>query len=178
MRELKLANCHVYCRYEDDDWAIAFTQPGLSEAAIRFEAYEDGEFTLTWDTENGNFHYLHLIDNMTGVDVDCLAETEYRFTAKKDDFRSRFRLLFGYTDIEEGENGGQENSTFAFQSGDELVINGEGAFTMFDVTGREMMSTETHGAQTIAPLPDIATGVYLLRLETVNGTKVQKIVIK
>lgn len=178
MRELKLANCHVYCRYEDDDWAIAFTQPGLSEAAIRFEAYEDGEFTLTWDTENGNFHYLHLIDNMTGVDVDCLAETEYRFTAKKDDFRSRFRLLFGYTDIEEGENGGQENTTFAFQSGDELVINGEGAFTMFDVTGREMMSTETHGAQMIAPLPDIATGVYLLRLETVNGTKVQKIVIK
>ena len=178
MRELKWAKCHVYCRYEGEDWTIAFTQPGLTEAAIRFEAYEDGEFTMKWDAENGEFHYLHLIDNMTGADVDCLAETEYRFTATTEDFRSRFRLVFGYTGIEEEEVEGQEVTTFAFQSGDDLVVNGEGTLTMYDVTGRAMMNVETYGTQTVAPLPDLATGVYLLRLETVNGTKVQKIVIK
>lgn len=178
MRELKWAKCHVYCRYEGEDWTIAFTQPGLTEAAIRFEAYEDGEFTMKWDAENGEFHYLHLIDNMTGADVDCLAETEYRFTATTEDFRSRFRLVFGYTGIEEEEVEGQEVTTFAFQSGDDLVVNGEGTLTMYDVTGRAMMNVETNGTQTVAPLPDVATGVYLLRLETVNGTKVQKIVIK
>ena len=178
MRELKWAKCHVYCRYEGEDWTIAFTQPGLTEAAIRFEAYEDGEFTMKWDAENGEFHYLHLIDNMTGADVDCLAETEYRFTATTEDFRSRFRLVFGYTGIEEEEVESQEVTTFAFQSGDDLVVNGEGTLTMYDVTGRAMMNVETYGTQTVAPLPDLATGVYLLRLETVNGTKVQKIVIK
>ena len=178
MRELKWAKCHVYCHYEDEDWTIAFTQPGLTEVAIRFEAYEDGEFTMKWDAENGEFHYLHLIDNMTGVDVDCLAETEYRFTATTGDFRSRFRLVFGYTGIEEGEVEGQEVTTFAFQSGDELVVNGEGTLTMYDVTGRAMMNVETNGTQTVAPLPDVATGVYLLRLDTINGTKIQKIVIK
>lgn len=178
MRELKWAKCHVYCRYENEDWTIAFTQPGLTEAAIRFEAYEDGEFTMKWDAENGEFHYLHLIDNMTGVDVDCLAETEYRFAATTEDFRSRFRLVFGYTGVEEEENEGQEVNTFAFQSGDELVVNGEGTLTMYDVTGRAMMNVETYGTQTVTPLPDLAAGVYLLQLDTINGTKVQKIVIK
>jgi hypothetical protein len=178
MRELKGAKCHVYCRYEDEDWSVVFTQPGLSEAAIRFEAMEDGEFTMKWDTQNGDFHYLHLVDNQTGADVDCLATDEYRFTATTEDYRSRFRLVFGYTGIEEPEAGEAGDNTFAFQSGDELVVTGEGSLTMFDVTGRAVMSAETYGVQTAAPLPKVAAGVYLLRLETVNGTKVQKIVIK
>ena len=180
MRELKGAKCHVYCRYEGDDWTIVFTQPGLTEAAIRFEAMEDGEFTMKWDTQNGDFSYLHLIDNMTGADVDCLTTDEYRFTATTEDYRSRFRLVFGYTGIEEPEGDGSStgSGTFAFQSGDELVVTGEGSLTMFDVTGRAVMSTQTYGTQTAASLPNVAAGVYLLHLETANGTKVQKIVIK
>lgn len=179
MRDLKLATCHVWCHYEDRDWAVAFTKPGLAEVPIRFEAYENGAYTLTWNTQNGDFSYLHLIDNMTGVDVDCLAENEYRFEASTTDYRSRFRLLFGYTGIEENqENADQQVSDFAFQSGDELVVNGEGMLRMFDVTGRQVMSQEVHGAQTSTPVPDISVGVYLLQLDTVNGTRVQKIVIK
>lgn len=176
MRDLKLATCHVYSRYEGKDWTIAFTQPGITEVAVRFEAYTDGEYTLRWDTENGDFHYLHLLDNMTGADVDCLAETEYRFHANKEDYRSRFRLVFDYTGIEEPDNNGDQ-VTFAYQSGDELVITGEGTLTMFDVTGRSVMSTQIHGTQTVLSLPNVSTGVYLLRLGTANGTKVQKIVI-
>ena len=176
MRDLKLATCHVYTRYEGKDWAIAFTQPDVTEVSIRFEAYADGEYTLRWDTENGDFHYLHLLDNMTGADVDCLAETEYRFHANKDDYRSRFRLVFDYTGMEEPDNNGDQ-VTFAYQSGDELVITGEGTLTMLDVMGRAVMSTEIFGMQTALSLPNASTGVYLLRLGTANGTKVQKIVI-
>ncbi len=179
MRDLKLATCHVWCHYEDRDWAIAFTKPGLTEVPIRFEAYENGEYTLTWNTQNGMFSYLHLVDNMTGVDVDCLSEKEYRFMATTTDYRSRFRLLFGYTGVEEDEtNGDQQVADFAFQSGDELVVNGEGMLRMFDMTGRQVMSGEMHGTQTSTPLPDISVGVYLLQLNTVNGTRIQKIVIK
>ena len=119
-----------------------------------------------------------LIDNTTGADVDCLTTGEYRFTATTEDYRSRFRLVFGYTGIEEPESEDIQNTTFAFQSGDELVVTGEGTLTMFDVTGRAVMSTQTYGTQTAAPLPGVAAGVYLLRLETADGTKVQKIVIK
>lgn len=179
MRDLRLATCHVWCRYEDRDWAIAFTKPGMAEVPIRFEAYENGEYTMTWNTQNGNFSYLHLIDNMTGVDVDCLTEREYRFVASTSDYRSRFRLLFGYTGIDDHQTeGDQQVTNFAFQSGDELVVNGEGTLQMFDVTGRKVMSKEIQGMQTATALPDVSVGVYLLRLDTVNGTKVQKIVIK
>jgi hypothetical protein len=38
--------------------------------------------------------YLHLIDNLTGADVDLLQMPEYTFTAKTTDYASRFRLVF------------------------------------------------------------------------------------
>ena len=57
-------------------------------------------------------------------------------------------------------------------------MTGEGTLPMYDVTGRKVMALETFGVQTAAALPDVAKGVYLLRLDTANGSKTQKIVIK
>ena len=49
--------------------------------------------------ENVEMDYLHLIDNMTGEDVDLLAgastgSATYTFEAKTTDCASRFRLVF------------------------------------------------------------------------------------
>jgi hypothetical protein len=51
-----------------------------------------------------SFSYLHLIDNMTGADVDLLPllrgqgglnqPATYTFTAKTTDYESRFKLVF------------------------------------------------------------------------------------
>jgi hypothetical protein len=38
--------------------------------------------------------YLHLIDSLTGADVDLLTEPSYTFDAKTTDDASRFRLVF------------------------------------------------------------------------------------
>ena len=179
---VKASKGSVYCHYDDEDWAIVFTQPGLSEIGIRFETPEDDTFTITWDTENGDFHYLHLIDNLTGSDIDCLATDEYRFTAKADDYSSRFRLVFGYTGIDEPEeNGastGSETCNFAFMMGNQLVVNGEGTLRLYDVTGRMMMENIVSGTQTVTMLPDVMAGVYVLQLTGSNGSKTQKIVIR
>lgn len=177
MRELKLATCHVYSRYEGKDWAIAFTQPGVTEVAIRFEAYQDGEYTLRWDTENGEFHYLHLIDNLTGTDIDCLTASEYRFTSTTMDYKSRFRLVFGYTGIEEPEIEEPVQGNFAYQSGDALVVTGEGTVELFDVMGRKLNTQRIEGVQGTMSVSGLTPGVYLLRLATTKGIRVQKIVI-
>ena len=70
--------------------------------------------------------------------------------------------------------------------GNELVVNcgpstGSGAATlqMFDMMGRQVMSTTVSGTQTTTMLPDVTAGVYVLRLiDKTNGTRTQKIVIE
>ena len=185
--DLHLGKGCLYTRYEGEDYAIAFTQPGITEVGIRFEADEEATFTMTWDIENGEFGYLHLIDNLTGTNTDCLSASEYHFNATPDDYKSRFKLVFDYTGIEENEEDGPStgSGTFAFQMGDQLVVNGgpsTGSGTallqMFDVTGRLMMEKTIAGAQTTTALPDLSTGVYVLLLKGTNGTQTQKIVIE
>ena len=180
--DLHLGTGCIYSHYEDQDYAIAFTQPGISEVPVRFETDEDATYTLTWDMENGEFSYLHLIDNMTGSNIDCLQEREYRFTSKTTDYKSRFKLVFEYTGVEENEYGPSTGSgTFAFIMGNELVVNGgpstgsgAAALQMFDMMGRQVMTKNVSGVQTTIMLPDVPAGVYILRM----NDRVQKIIIE
>ena len=170
----------LYVNYDDVDYAIAFTQPGVNEVAVRFDADEEATFTMTWDMENGEFSYVHLIDNMTGSDIDCLQAREYCFTARPSDYKSRFRLVLDYMGIEEPEvpEPVEGPTHFAFQMGNELVVNGEGQLQMFDLTGRQVMMTDTYGTQSRVALPEIGTGIYVLRMNGKNGMMTQKIVIE
>ena len=186
--DMHLGKGCLYTRYEDQDYAIVFTQPEVDEVSVRFETDEDATYTMTWDTENGEFNYLHLIDNITGINIDCLQDREYRFTAKTSDYKSRFKLVFGYTGIEENEDGPSTGSgTFAFVMGNELVVNGPSTgsgtagtatLQMFDMTGRMVMQQTVSGTQTTVSLPERSAGVYVLRLNDRNGSRVQKIVIE
>jgi hypothetical protein len=176
MKGLRLGNGKMWCHYNDEDYTIAYTLPGISEVNIRFETVEDTEYTMRWNTRNGDFSYLHLIDNMTGADIDCLSASEYRFFARKADYKSRFKLVFGYTGIEEPEEV-VANENFAFVMGDELVVTGEGMLQVFDVNGRLVASQELHGVQTTMALPNVANGVYVMRLTEGSQSRVQKMVI-
>ena len=175
MQGLRVGNGKIWCHYDDKDYAIAYTQPGISEVGIRFETVEDTEYTMRWSTRNGDFSYLHLIDNKTGADVDCLATDEYKFSASTSDYKSRFRLVFGYTGIEEPE--AEANENFAFMMNDALVVTGEGVLQVFDMTGRMVANQELHGGQTTVSLPAAANGVYVLRLTNGRQSQVQKMVI-
>lgn len=177
--DLHLGKGCIYTHYEDEDYSIAFTQPGLAEVGIRFEADEEATFTMTWGTQNGDLDYLHLKDNITGTDIDCLTTEEYRFTATPDDYKSRFRLMFGYTDIEEPEvpEPVEGPTSFAFQMGSQLVVNGEGYLEMIDMLGRIVRTETLHGSQSMVSMPHGTTGVYVLRLTSKGVTRVQKIVV-
>ena len=176
MQGLRAGNGKIWCHYNDVDYAVAYTQPGVTEAAIRFESVADTEYTMRWNTHNGEFSFLHLLDNVTGAAVDCLATDEYRFSASTSDYKSRFRLVFGYTGIEE-DSEAETNENFAFMMNDALVVTGEGVLQVFDMTGRLVTSQELHGVQTTVSLPNAANGVYVLRLTEGKQSRIQKMVI-
>ncbi len=126
---------------------------------------------------------MHLIDNLTGMDIDCLNASEYHFEGKTTDYWSRFRLVFEYTDVDENEEDGPStgSGTFAFIMGNELVVNGgpstgsgAAALQMFDMMGRQVMTKNVSGVQTTIMLPDVPAGVYILRM----NDRVQKIIIE
>ena len=170
----------LWCRYEGEDYALVFTQPGLEYANIRFAADEDAEFTMTWSTHNGEFSYLHLIDNMTGADIDCLSTSEYTFSARESDYNSRFRLVFDYTGVEENEDGpstGSGAETFAYYANGEIHLtdaDDDASLQIIDMTGRTIVSRD--GVHTVSTT-GLAAGVYVLRMTTANGTRTQKIIL-
>ena len=174
---LHAGDASLWVRHDDTDWQVAFTKPGTREVPVRFKAYQDGTFTLSWGAYNGYFSYLHLIDNLTGADIDCLQADEYRFEAKTSDYTSRFRLVFDFTGVEENDEPTEGPTSFAFMMGDELVINGEGVLQMFDLNGRQLFSTEIHGTQATVAMPKVADGIYVLRLTNGNQVRTQKMVI-
>jgi hypothetical protein len=93
-----------------------------NEQAIGFKAAHDGTYTLAVEVDGMEVGYLHLIDDLTGEDIDLLAlnltpETviagedpqshalTYIFNAKTTDDVSRFRLVFSICGDEDGDNG-------------------------------------------------------------------------
>ena len=168
----------IYARYEDENYGIAYVEPGVNSIPVRFETTKDASYTMKWDVENGTFSYLHLIDNLTGVDVDCLKSDEYHFTSKTSDYTSRFKLVFESTGVEENGSDVESEETFAFFTDGNLVVNGEGNLEVIDINGRVVSATGVYGSQNVIAMPNVATGLYMLRLSSDKGVKVQKILVK
>ena len=177
MKNLHIGDGLIYARWNDTDYQTLFAPYGVSTVPVRFSPLENGIYTIKWTLENGLFHYVHLIDNITGADVDCLTATEYKFEGNKDDYVSRFKLVFDVTGIDEETEPENGSHNFAFITGDELVVNGDGTLQLFDISGRCLIQTQTVGSQSSIALPQIASGVYLLRLTNDSKVKVQKMVI-
>lgn len=145
-----------------------------SEMPINFKTAQNGSFTLTAISNGVVLNYLHLIDNLTGKDVDLLQNPSYTFNAQSDDFASRFRLVFGFNGLDEIET----NNDFAFFNGREWVINNHDYATVriVDMTGRIIVSLE-NGTNTVST-EGIASGMYMLQMIKGSNVKTQKIVVK
>ena len=97
----------LYIPQGGTDYAV-ITSNGQGELPLNFKAETDGTYTLSFNAEEVGFSYLHLIDNLTGADVDLLPllreqgglnhPATYTFTAKTTDYESRFKLVFSTND--------------------------------------------------------------------------------
>ena len=163
----------IYLTQNGKDYAIA-TSDGTGVMPLNFKATEDGIYTLTVNPEGTELSYLHLIDKLTGNDIDLLATPSYTFKAKSNDSAKRFRLVFG------GSSTGSETAeSFAYFDGSEWVIenNGEATLQVVDVMGRVLRSETVNGDAT-ADINNLSAGVYVLRLVNGEQVKTQKIVIE
>ncbi len=163
----------VYIPQDGEEMAVVNAE-AQGEMPVNFRANENGQYTLTVNPENVEMNYLHLIDNMTGMDVDLLAEPSYTFSAKTTDYESRFKLVFfANTAIEDNSN-----ETFAFFSDGQLIVNGEGTLQIFDALGRQLMCKQLSTLNCQLSTVNYSPGVYMLRLVNGENVKVQKVVVR
>ena len=166
---------HVYVINDGKDYAAATIMEAQGEMPVSFRANENGQYTLTVNAENVEMNYLHLIDNMTGADIDLLQTPSYTFNATTTDYESRFRLVFAANN-EDGSSTGSE--TFAFYSNGNWIINnvGEATLQVIDLTGRILSSETVNGS--VSTTINATPGVYMIRLVNGENVKVQKIVVR
>ena len=173
LRKMTLSdNTMVYVMNDDEDYAAARVDELAGSMPVHFKTIEAGTQTITIEARDIEAYSMKLIDNFTNEVIDLLLEPTYTFEAEVGDDEARFLLVFdfnNYANVEEGF----ENSHFAYQFGDELILNGNGTLQVFDVMGRFVMSRTINGSERISTSA-LNSGVYVLRLDN----KIQKIVIR
>ena len=162
----------VYIPQGNEEMAVV-RSAAEAEMPVSFKASENGTYTLAIETENVEMNYLHLIDNLTGMDVDLLQTPSYTFEAKTNDYTSRFRLVF-----KASSTSSEADETFAYYDGSNWTVSnlGEATLQVVDVTGRTVSSETINGNATISL--NQTPGVYMLRLVNGNSVRTQKIVVR
>ena len=155
----------LYIPQDGQNYAIATMSDETQSFNLNFKAMTTGQYTLSYKAE-GNYDYLHVIDRLTGEDIDMLLDGEYSFIASPSDNDARFIVKLGYN-----TNNSAENDIFAYQNGSDIVVNGEGELQVFDVTGRMVATQHVNGVQTVN-VP--SQGVFIFKL----NEKTQKIVVR
>ena len=158
----------LYIHHNGEDFASVDMNPEAKMFNLNFEAKTMGYYTLSVKP-HGEFGYLHLIDRVTEKEIDLLEEQEYTFIGSTSDAANRFIVCLGLSDNPEES----DNEVFAYQNGNEIIVNGNGELEVFDVMGRMVMKRQINGIETVCE-SSLQTGVYILRLEG----KTQKIVVR
>jgi hypothetical protein len=164
--------------HDGKDWSSVTIEAATGELPVNFKATENGTYTIRVNVNGLEVDYLHLIDNLTGADVDLLVPelvegpATYTFTSKPTDYESRFRLVFSAQSPESFEG---QNSSFAFLSNGNIIVNGEGTLQMIDMMGHIIYCRDAKSCVSTTGMPP---GIYVLRLIQGDKVKTQKIVIE
>ena len=167
--QIRNSSTKIYLPKDNRDYAVVSAEP-QGEMPVNFKAETHGIYTLSFNTQNIEMGYLHLIDNLTGNDIDLLKTPSYSFEAHADDYASRFKLVYAAGDLSDDH--------FAFIGNGEIIlteVSGRTTVQLFDVTGRMLVST--NGANRIS-IENMAAGVYVIRLVNGNEVKTQKLIIR
>ncbi len=119
----------------------------------------NGHHTLSVDAKGPDLGYLHLIDHLTGADIDLLQNPNYQFESSSSDYKARFQLVFN-------PNAVTDHEAFAYYADGKIIVYGINEpyqLEIIDNTGRVV--------NTVSP------GVYVLRLTTSEKVRIQKIII-
>lgn len=153
----------IYIPGNHDEYSIIHSDR-RSDVTLNFKAKEIGYYTISFDGENSDISGIQLIDLFTNDVIDLSENPSYSFVGAPQDNAARFKLVY--------RNVSEENDTFAYQNGDDIIVDGEGELQVFDVMGRLVASQRVNGVETIAN-PKLS-GVYVLKM----NERTQKIVVR
>ena len=157
-------NARIFVANDDISYGIYNCDRNVSEVELSFIAAQMGNYSISFDV-NGKFESVVLVDRFTGVETNMLLEDEYSFTATSNDSHNRFVVRLGSAKI--------ENANFVYQSGDELIIDAEGAIEIIDMMGRVVYRSEMNNGR--VNVSEFNNAAYVVR--ALNEGKVQKVVI-
>lgn len=163
---------YLYVVDNEERYGIFNYDKDVKEVPLSFETQKMGRYTISVDAE-GEYETIVLVDRQTGIETNMLLE-DYNFTAttSKKENTDRFIVRFTFKSDEV-----TETERFAYQSGDELIIEAEGTVQLFDVMGRMLYinDIENHGDR--INVGHLNNAAYILRLVNGDGVKVQKVII-
>ena len=162
----------VYLPQGGKDYAVVNAET-TGEMPVNFKAEHNGTYTLSVNVDNMEMEYLHLIDNLTGADVDLLTQASYTFQAKTTDYTSRFKLVFS------ANGNADDDDVFAFiDASGNIIVNGEGTLQVFDVLGHQLFTKQLPTLNSQLSTLNYTPGVYVLRLIDGEKVRTQKIVVE
>lgn len=159
----------VYVSEGNRDYGIYNCESDVKEIGLNFKAEQMGNYTISVKPE-GKFQSITLIDRFTGVETDMLLE-DYNFIATSGSNHERFILKLG------GEQQTTDDDQFVYQSGEELVIDAEGAIQIIDMMGRVVYSNEHSNGNDRISVSEFDNAAYIVRVVNEEGVKVQKVVV-
>ena len=154
----------LYIPQNGTDYAIAFSYR-IGELPLNFKAKETGQYTITVETPNFvSLQGVSLVDMIDNEVIDLSVNDTYSFIGSPTDRENRFKLVFS-------SSNNSNIDIFAYQSGNDIVVSGEGELQVFDMMGRLVATHRVSGVETVSKP---SQGVYIFRL----NEKVQKIVVR
>ncbi len=154
------SHAKLYIPQNGEDYAIVFSEKN-GVIPLNFKAKETGRYSISFNFEDMSGVRVQLIDKFEDKTIDN--PTTYTFMASSADLSNRFTLVFANVETD---------GVFAYQSGEDIIVSGEGELQVFDVMGRMIATQHISGVQTVSKPSQ--SGVYIFRLEG----KTQKIVIR
>ena len=162
----------LYLRQNAKDYAIAHydASAAVGEVPVFFQAKANGKYTISVADSGLDFDYLHLVDNLTGMDLDLMGANDYTFTAKVSDYDARFKIVYQLHHCSD-----DSAVSFCYFADGRLIIPNiecETTLQVIDMTGRILSSQSVKDSYN-QPL-NLNAGVYVVRM----GEKSQKIVVR
>ena len=158
----------IYVENNGSKYGIFSFDEDINEVKLGFKASRTGTHIIRIKAD-GKYEYITLVDNITGVETDMLKD-EYAFTVfSTNERRDRFTVKF----CKKAEI---TNDNFVYQSGDELIIEGNGSVQIIDVMGRVVYSDKLNET-TRVNVSHLNKAAYIVRRIDGNNVNSQKIIV-
>ena len=154
----------IFIPQNGEDYAIAFSDR-QGDVPLYFKANETGTYTISFAGDEMSLNGIYLIDILAEEEIDLSVNPSYTFIGSPADRMARFKIVFRNT------GGDGTSDIFAYQSGNDIIVSGEGELQIFDVMGRMVSRQRVNGVETVNVK---SQGVYIFRL----NDKTQKIVVR